>query len=71
MLAQKNAHLQLAPLGQEHDVVRRLPAHVEQRLAPLTHPDRVRAFRVTARKTLPEADVQKPELNSLPRFSTK
>jgi len=41
---------------------------VEQSFAALAHPDRVRTFRIATRKTFPETDVQKPELNPLTGF---
>ena len=62
------SHLKLAPLRQQDDVVGRLAAHVQQRLAALAHPHRVRAFRVSARESFPEADVQEPELDPLSGF---
>ena len=62
------SHLKLAPLRQQDDVVGRLAAHVQQRLAALAHPHRVRAFRVSARESFPETDVQEPELDPLSGF---
>ena len=64
-------HLQLAPLGEEDNVVGRLAAHVQQRLAALAHPHRVRALRVPARKSFAQTDVEESELNSLARFGTQ